>query len=439
VIWNIGFRGQGDKPFWADDPRYDTPKARGELMSRIMRMQYDLVKEHDRDAVCCTNLYGEIMALYRDGYLEIPEDVIKIWADNGYGKMVSRRQGDEDPRVYALPTESDHGKHGIYYHVSFYDLQAANHMTMMPNSPSFIRKELADCLSHGAGDFWVINCSNIKPHLYYLDLVAQMWQKGDVEEGQFTKNYTTAYYGSENAEAVTKLFSQWSENSLKFGPHEDNRAGEQFANHITRILATNFVVDRNSPAPHLKWATDATSFRDQITWYKELVEAAANRYGEYLKLCEETARTLTSPGKELLEDSLFMQVKYLYCGYLGATLACESMLLGLDGEYKEAFFKAGLAHEAFLEGDKAQREREHDKWQGFYENDCEADIKQSAYVMEYLMSTLRAIGDGPHYWAWQRDVQDSEEDRKVTLLLSASNHLKDLELFELMKKGMTNA
>lgn len=26
VIWNIGFRGQGDKPFWDDDPKYDTPK-----------------------------------------------------------------------------------------------------------------------------------------------------------------------------------------------------------------------------------------------------------------------------------------------------------------------------------------------------------------------------------------------------------------------------
>ena len=129
-----------------------------------------------------------------------------------------------------------------------------------------------------------------------------------------------------------------------------------------------------------------------------------------------------------------MQVKYMYYGYLGASLACESMLLGLSGEYKKAFYQAGLAREAFLAGDKAQREREHDKWQGFYENDCEADIKQSAFVMEYLMSTLRAIGDGPHYWAWQRDVTDSKEDRKVTLLLSTTNHLKDLELFNLMKQ-----
>ena len=24
VVWNLGFRGQGDRPFWDDDPAYDT-------------------------------------------------------------------------------------------------------------------------------------------------------------------------------------------------------------------------------------------------------------------------------------------------------------------------------------------------------------------------------------------------------------------------------
>ena len=39
VIWNIGFRGQGDKPFWDDDPKYDTPEKRGELMSALIKEQ----------------------------------------------------------------------------------------------------------------------------------------------------------------------------------------------------------------------------------------------------------------------------------------------------------------------------------------------------------------------------------------------------------------
>ena len=101
VIWNIGFRGQGDKPFWDDDPKYDTPKKRGELMSALIKEQYDLVKDNDPNAVCCTNLYDETMELYKDGFLKLPDDIIKIWADTGYGKMVSRRQGNANPRVLA--------------------------------------------------------------------------------------------------------------------------------------------------------------------------------------------------------------------------------------------------------------------------------------------------------------------------------------------------
>ena len=115
TIWNIGFRGQGDKPFWDDDPQYDTPEKRGALISRLIREQYDLVKQNDPAAICCTNLYGETMELYQQGCLDLPEDVIKIWADNGFGKMVSRRQGNANPRVTALPPPGDTGAHGLYY------------------------------------------------------------------------------------------------------------------------------------------------------------------------------------------------------------------------------------------------------------------------------------------------------------------------------------
>lgn len=83
VIWNIGFRGQGDVPFWENDSAFDTPEKRGELISNIMKKQYAMVREQIPDAVFCTNLYGEILELYREGCLQIPEDVILIWADNG--------------------------------------------------------------------------------------------------------------------------------------------------------------------------------------------------------------------------------------------------------------------------------------------------------------------------------------------------------------------
>lgn len=59
VIWNLGFRGQGDCPFWDNDPRYQTSESRGELMGKLIGLQRDYVQNEIPDAQYCTNLYGE--------------------------------------------------------------------------------------------------------------------------------------------------------------------------------------------------------------------------------------------------------------------------------------------------------------------------------------------------------------------------------------------
>lgn len=67
VIWNLGFRGQGDKAFWEYDKSYTTSEARGKLISKIIRRQYDIVIQNVKSPIFCTNLYGEIMELYKEG------------------------------------------------------------------------------------------------------------------------------------------------------------------------------------------------------------------------------------------------------------------------------------------------------------------------------------------------------------------------------------
>lgn len=236
VIWNLGFRGQGDCPFWDNDPRYQTSESRGELMGKLIGLQRDYVQNEIPDAQYCTNLYGETMELYRDGYLKLPDDVIKIWADNGFGKMVTRRQGNHNPRIPALPKENNTGRHGIYYHVSFYDLQAANHITMLPNKPKLVHSELKKVLEHHVKDYWIINCSNVKPHVYYLDFIANMWRDGDVDIDKHLKGYIASYYGEDHITEIAECFRQYWQHALKYGEHEDDHAGEQFANHVARML-----------------------------------------------------------------------------------------------------------------------------------------------------------------------------------------------------------
>ncbi len=433
VVWNLGFRGQGDCPFWASDPRYNTNESRGELMGQLIEKQYKLVKSIRPEAICCTNLYGETMELYSGGYLKLPEDIIKIWADNGYGKMVSRRQENHNPRIVALPNEGDKGSHGIYYHVSFYDLQAANHMTLLPNSPEFVSNELKSVLENDIDDYWIVNCSNIKPHVYYLDFISKIWQEGDVDINAHRMAYAVAYYGSENAQKVSESLVDYHKNAVAYGIHEDEHAGEQFVNHVPRMLISQYMKDRSIGQEHLLWATAGGDLMAQVGWYQEICSKAAKGYGTYLKTCEMTAASMDGAHQELYKDTMLLQAKMLDGCYSGAYEATVSLKHAFGGDYLKAFYHAGRAKELYEAANKAMRNREHGKWHLFYENECLTDIKQTAYVLTGLMSYLRNMGDGPHFYKWQREFLYSEDDRQVMLILNMENHLRDEELFALMK------
>ncbi len=434
VVWNIGFRGQGDCPFWNSDPQYDTPEKRGALISALMREQYSLVKAADPAAVCCTNLYGETMELYQQGWLKLPEDVIKIWADNGYGKMVSRRQGNYNPRVPALPPKGDTGAHGLYYHASFYDLQAASHITMLPNSAELVCDELGQALDAGVDDYWLINCSNIKPHTYLLDYIAQLWQKGSVNTAAHRMAYAAAYYGKENVAPVADCLAGYADAAIPYGPHRDDCAGDQFYNHVPRMLISQFMADRTARSGALEWLTGAGTLREQAAYCAKLYAQARENYGAYLRRCESAAAGMQGAARTLFQDTLLLQAQLYALWAEGASAVCAALEAGFDGDWQEVFYQAGLGKRAYTLANRAMRDREHGKWIDFYANECQTDVKQTAALCGYLMSFARNIGEGPHFYEWQRQFQDSEADRRVLVILNTENHPTDDELWRLMEQ-----
>ncbi len=436
VVYNLGFRGQGDKPFWADAPEYSTPESRGALISSLIRRQYDMVQAVSPGATCCTNLYGEVMELSRDGLIDLPEDVIRIWADNGYGKMVTRRQNNHNPRIRALPEPGAKGAHGMYYHASFYDLQAASHMTMLPNPPAFVRQELKEVMALGVTDFWIVNCSNIKPHVYTLDFIAALWRDGEADPQRHLLDYCARYYGPENAEAVAACFEQFYACTPQFGPYEDERAGEQFGNHCARMLVSQWMKDPAAPAEGMRWAIAAPMLEQQVSWYREKCAQAERDYKALFELCEQTRLSLSQAGRIFFEDSVMMQAKLLWRTYEGARLAMDSLNHAMESEWLGAFYAAGKSKAAFQQADAAMREREHGHWRLFYANDCLSDVKQSAWLMGVLMGVLRNHGDGPHFYHWQRRFGDAPEDADIMLLLNIRNHMDNDELFALMQARM---
>ena len=442
VIWNLGFRGQGDRPFWMDDAQYKTPEARGRLISSLIDIQYNMIKEEIKDPICCTNLYGEIMELYKEGWLKLPSDIILVWADNGYGKMVSRRQGNHNPRVEALPKNKESGKHGIYYHASFYDLQAANHITMLPNSMEFVEQELNKAFDSGCKDFLVVNASNIKPHVFVLHMIKEIWQNGQIDIEREYMNYVRNYFDLQTEkleiEQIKKLvscFTDYAKATVKFGAYEDERGGEQFYHYTTRAFCHRWILGQyKETVENLKWATGNIDFEAQIRWYTKRCEEALERFKALDEVCETVKNTLEDHAKELFEDSIGLQVRIHLESLKGSIMFAKAYAYFISHEYPTAFVAVGKAMAYYQNAVDRLYRAEHGKWIGFYQNECLTDMKQTVYLLNGVRHFIRNKAEGPHFYEWQRRYMSSENERKVVLITNWTNHPKDEEIYQAMKK-----
>ncbi len=169
-------------------------------------------------------------------------------------------------------------------------------MTMSPNSPEFAVNELEEVYAHGADDFWIINCSHIKPHTYSLDLIAEMWRRGGPEGGadhvrvfvdRHLSTFIKRYYRSGLAAEIEDAYRLWLSYCPSYGPYEDDHAGEQFANHGARMLACGFIrsyqreePERTGPLTELAWICPADSLREQVKFYEDHFEKAFAGYRE---------------------------------------------------------------------------------------------------------------------------------------------------------------
>jgi len=436
VVWNLCFRGQGDKPFWSDDTsgQFDTPEKRGALISELIEKQCSIVKKYVKDPVFCTNLYGEIMELYNEGYVKIAPNIIKVRADNGYGKMVTRRRDNHNVRVSSMPDKHDKCQ-GIYYHVSFYDLQAANHITMLPNSVDFVDRELSSVLENGGDDFWVINCSNVRPHVYYLDVIRKKWFGRSISDEIHSVEFVNDYYNG--VSQIAECLRNYPKALIQYGEHEDEHAGEQFYTENVRIMAHQFIVDRTQKTRLLDWLVEADSFEEQVERVCGMCKSGEQKLSEYYHLCERVSASLSGDTKQLFDSTVLLQAKiHFYCAK-GMRIFGEALAEFWNKNYKKAFILAGNSAECYEKAEKEMRASEYGIWEGFYYNDCFADIKHSAYMIKKVMGVIREYGDNARHDKWYRETVYPVEDRNVFLLLVTDNHMTDWELYEAMKEERT--
>ena len=215
-------------------------------------------------------------------------------------------------------------------------------MTMLPNSTDFVVKELSAVLSKNVDDFWMINCSNVKMHTYYLDIIARMWnginEKSDPVEmvNSHNSSFCNEYYEASVPEVAVKptkdvyatdKYKLWPMYAVSYGPHEDDHAGEQLSNHGSRMLVSAFIsnFDRFDPIntkadSSLDWICPSDKLLSQVKFYMAKFEEGTDNYREYLDKCrDEINSVLANSGDDMvkasvraLDNNLIMQIEYLY-------------------------------------------------------------------------------------------------------------------------------
>ena len=278
-------------------------------------------------------------------------------------------------------------------------------------------------------DYLVVNCSNVRPHTYMLNAIANIW-------GKEQPAYTQIYF-PHCSERVQRLYDGYFRALPAYGEHEDEHGGDQYYHYTMRAVCHGWLTGRfGQPERDLVWLTGDKSLTEQVKWLEEKADESLPGLQKYYEECVFLARELdgeSDPARQLFSDSVLLQAVIHYKSLLAEKSLCEAYRDSLDGKQEEAFMKLGRSTELLDEALDAMKAADHDKWEGFYDNDCLTDVKFTSYLLWHVMGYVRNLGDGPHFYRWALKYGDAGSNHGVVLLTNLRNHLKDQEMYLLMK------
>lgn len=183
VIWQLGLRGNGDRPVWVSDANV-TQAGAGAVISRAIADQWSIVHSIDPrpQPPATVTLWYEGSQLMEKKQLTIPHGVTLVFSDAGGSQMLQ-------PDFYKTPRVPNYS-YGVYYHLAFWS--SGPHM-VQGTQPARMKPNFDAVLAHGDTQYAIINVSNIRPFTIGIGAVMQIMQKGSnwKEEDYFSSIATT--------------------------------------------------------------------------------------------------------------------------------------------------------------------------------------------------------------------------------------------------------
>jgi hypothetical protein len=202
VVWQLGLRGNSDRPFWmADTKAPSTDAERGAVISGAIRKQWEIVRETTRGSspLATATLWAEGSPLHQKGALTFPEGVAVVFADEG-----ATQEMQQDFRE--VRREKGRG-YGVYYHAAFWGAgpRLAQGLTLEKMARNYTAVV-------GKGDTFlsVLNVGSIREVVLQVEAVADItWRNEGFDAGRYLRRWCGREFGKEVAEEAAGQYEKY--------------------------------------------------------------------------------------------------------------------------------------------------------------------------------------------------------------------------------------
>ncbi|WP_320019608.1 glycosyl hydrolase 115 family protein [Labilibaculum manganireducens] len=203
-IYTMGMRGKHDSPMIVGQ---DDTDSQVKLLENVITDQRRILEQQTgKKASELPQIfipYKEVLTCYQNG-MQVPEDISLVWTDDNYGYIRQLSNGEEQKRS---------GGAGIYYHTSYWG-RPHDYLWLNSTNPVLMWEEMSKAYEFQSRNLWILNCGDIKPHEYNIQLFLDMaWDMSSFDKSKGVKNHMQNWaareFGSKQASAVTNLMYEY--------------------------------------------------------------------------------------------------------------------------------------------------------------------------------------------------------------------------------------
>jgi len=394
VLWTVGLRGLSDITYASMDSSVQgNNKALGQLISKAIADQMQIVRSTHPDAQFITSLWMEGARLVQQGDLTIPSEVSTVWADDGYGYLQDKGEATKGQ--------------GAYYHVAVMNGRANQLTEMVPVERVF--SELGRYIKAGATQYLLLNTSDIRPVPLTIRAVMDTAWKGQPSGGpeaadDYIRGFARAEFGAPAALKVAEVYKDYFQAPAHFGEPAREYGDQLYHTEARRMMLTYMIAPPlyGLPSQSPKWVPPhifGYGAYERLTdsgWLGETVQ-------QEIRQCGDAQPRWDAVWKRALEAEPLVepQRRLFYHAHVLAMIAINResnrMLLEVakgiqeaqGGEMSQARQSVAAALKAFDGIEAAETAAEYGKWKNWYRGDWLTGIYRTRQMVEVFSEFLR--------------------------------------------------